>query len=202
MIGFPAHLWLATVLLLWPVHAFADGQREDTNRPDPQTGWFDAGSVGLEFAGGPFVEAWNLNEGREWLLAGTAGVWWAVTDRALLLTEFHVARVFQDPSRPAFINGFAPLVRWRLRRGPPWTLFADVGPGISWSDTAVPPRGTRFNFLLLGGGGAAWPIGRQVEALVGVRWIHLSNNGREGRRRNPDIEALGAYVGLSLALSR
>jgi hypothetical protein len=32
--------------------------------------------------------------------------------------------------------------------------------------------------------------------------MHLSNNAREGRSRNPDIQALGACAGLSLALSR
>jgi hypothetical protein len=37
-------------------------------------------------------------------------------------------------------------------------------------------------------------------ALVTVtgRWLHASNNGREGRGRNPDVQALGVVIGVAL----
>jgi hypothetical protein len=37
-----------------------------------------------------------------------------------------------------------------------------------------------------------------VHAVAGFRWIHLSNNGREGHDRNPDIQALGGYAAVSV----
>ena len=179
---------------------------EPSHAPDSGAGPgplpFEKGALGLEFALGVYNEAWNLNDRREWLVDGTAGVWWSFADRAMLVTEFHAARVFQAPSRAAYINGFTPLLRWRLFQPRSWTVFVDVGPGISWSDTAVPPRGTRFNYLLLAGTGVSRRIGRQTHAVAGFRWIHVSNNGRDGRGRNPDIEALGGYGGISVALSR
>jgi hypothetical protein len=39
---------------------------------------------------------------------------------------------------------------------------------------------------------------RQAHAVASVRWLHLSNASREGRNRNPDIEAVGGYVGVSV----
>ena len=176
-------------------------QSASPNAEADATALFDAGGIGIEFALGAFNEAWNLNDRREWLVDGTASVWWAFRDGAMLVTEFHAARVFQNPSRAAWVNGFTPLLRWRLLEPGAWTLFVDVGPGISWSDTTVPPRGTRFNYLLLAGSGLARRLGRQSHAIVGFRWLHVSNNGREGRGRNPDIEALGGYAGVSLSFA-
>ena len=170
----------------------------DSARP---TDLFGRGGLGIEFAGGVFTEAWNLNDRKEWLADGTASVWWAFAQGWMLVTEFHATRVFQSPSRAAFVQGVTPLVRWRVIEPAAWSLFVDLGPGISWSDTAVPPRGTRFNYLLLAGAGLSRPLGRQSHAIVGFRWLHVSNNGREGRVRNPDIEAIGAYAGISLVLS-
>jgi hypothetical protein len=155
--------------------------------------------MGLEFRFGVLGEAWNLNDRREWLMDGSAAVWWTFANRVMLVTEFHATRVFQEPSRPAFVNGFTPVVRWRVFEPGPWKLFVELGPGISWSDTRVPPRGTRFNYLLLAGAGLSRRITRQSHAIVSGRWVHLSNNGREGRGRNPDIEAIGGYTGIALA---
>ncbi len=38
-----------------------------------------------------------------------------------------------------------------------------------------------------------------LHLLVGLRWIHVSNNGLAGSSRNPDIEAIGPQVGFSIA---
>jgi len=166
--------------------------------PDVPAHPFDRGALGVEFTLGWLGEAWNLNDGREWLLDGTAAVWWSFADRLMLVTAFHAARVSQGTPRPAFVNGFSPQLRYALRRSERWTLFVELGPGISWSDTTVPPRGTRFNYLLLAGSGVSRRLTRQCHALAAFRWLHISNNGREGRGRNPDIEALGGYGGLAV----
>jgi hypothetical protein len=123
---------------------------------------FTRGTLGLEFGGMLVTEAWNLNGPREWLAAGTAAVSWSFVNRAALLVEFEAVRVFQRTPRTAHVQGMATLVRWQVRSRDPWRLFVELGPGISWSDTTVPPRGTRFNYLILAGGGLL----RRRRALV------------------------------------
>jgi hypothetical protein len=166
---------------------------------DKPRGLFEKGSIGVEAGGAALGEAWNLNDRREWLADGSLGVWWAFARRATLVVEFHVTRVFQDSSRDASVNGLVPLVRWRLADTRAGSLFVELGPGISWSDTRVPPRGTQFNYLIQGGAGFVRRLGQQTQAVIGARWLHLSNASREGRSRNPDIEALGGYAGVVLA---
>jgi hypothetical protein len=191
---------VAAVCALTPGVALAD---QVERWPSPLEG----GTIGLEIAGGLFIEAWNLNDRRESLVEGSAGVWWCMIDRLTVQFEFHAMRVFQDPNRAAFINGFTPVVRWHFFASPQqppssasqWSVFVEVGPGISWSDTRVPPRGTEFNYLALAGGGLMGRLGRQTHMVTGFRWLHISNNGLEGRARNPDIEAFGGYAGISVA---
>jgi hypothetical protein len=162
-------------------------------------GMFEKGSLGVEFGGALMIEAWNLNDRREWLADGSAAVFWSFSRRATLLVEFHATRIEQVSSRNAFVNGLVPQVRWRLFDIPGGTLFGEFGPGISWSDTRTPPRGTAFNYLIQGTIGVTRRLGSRSHLVTGFRWLHISNNSREGRSRNPDIEALGAYGGLSLA---
>lgn len=162
-------------------------------------GMFGRNALGVDFGLGLLGEAWNLNGPREWLADGTLGVWWAFANRAAVVFEFHATRVLQRPSRNAFVTGLAPLLRLEVLEKPTWSLIVDVGAGVSWSDTTVPPRGTRFNYLVLADSAVTRRIGRQSHAVVGFRWLHVSNNGLEGRSRNPDIEALGGYAGLSMA---
>jgi hypothetical protein len=162
-------------------------------------GMFEKGSLGVEFGGALMIEAWNLNDRREWLADGSAAVFWSFSRRATLLVEFHATRIEQVSSRNAFVNGLVPQVRWRLFDIPGGTLFGEFGPGISWSDTRTPPRGTAFNYLIQGTVGVTRRVGSRSHFVTGFRWLHISNASREGRGRNPDIEALGAYGGLSLA---
>lgn len=154
-------------------------------------------AAGIEFGLGLLGEAWNLNETHEWLVDGTVGFWWAFAPGRSVVVEFHNTRVFQD-TRAAFVQGFSPLFRWRMRERGTWRLYAEVGPGISWSDFEVPPRGTRFNYLFQGGFGVQRRLGTNLHFHTSFRFLHLSNNGREGIDRNPDIEALGAQTGVLL----
>jgi hypothetical protein len=34
--------------------------------------------------------------------------------------------------------------------------------------------------------------------VLGATFLHISNNGREGRGRNPDIEAVGPHAALTV----
>jgi hypothetical protein len=175
-----------------------DSRLQAVGDPPPARDAFETNALGVEFGVGLLGEAWNLNERREWLADGSVGIWWAIGNGAGLVVEFHAMRVFQRPSRAAFVNGLTPTLRWRLHHAEPWSVFVEFGAGISWSDTTVPPRGTRFNYLIQAGTGVTRRLGRQTHAIVGFRGLHISNNSREGRDRNPDIEALGGYAGVSV----
>ncbi len=190
---------LVPALLVIALLIASTASAQSAPSPTPVRAPSEAGALGIEFAAGLFGEAWNLNDQRETLINGSAGVWWTFVPRTSVLVEFQAMRVFQDADRDAFVNGLTTVVRWHALVRDRWTMFVDVGPGISWSDTRTPPRGTAFNYLALAGTGVLARIGRQSQALIGFRWLHLSNNGREGRGRNPDIEALGGYAGLSVA---
>jgi hypothetical protein len=190
-----------TLLLMVPASARAapDDPPGDHVPPVRTTTPFGRNSIGVEFSGTLLVEAWNLNEGREWLAGGNAAIWWAFREPLALVVEMQATRVFQAQPRHGFVQGLAPLLRWQVHRADAWALFVELGPGISWSDTQVPPRGTRFNYLAIGGLGSTHRLGTHSEAIVGFRWLHLSNAGLEGRGRNPDIEALGPYAGIRLS---
>ena len=157
---------------------------------------FERGRVSIEFGGAGMTEAWNLNGHRESLVEVTAAFWGAVGKSLSLGVEFCHLRVFQ-PTPDAFVQGFSPLVRWRFVETGAWNGFVEVGPGISWSDLPTPPRGTKFNYLAQVSGGAMRRVGASGQLVMGVRLLHLSNNHREGRDRNPDLEMLGPFVGFA-----
>jgi hypothetical protein len=87
-------------------------------------------------------------------------------------------------------------MRFRILQRGPTSLFIDAGAGVAWSDTTVPPRGTRFNFLIITSLGVTRQLTRQTAAVASLRVVHLSNANRAGPDRNPDIEVLGGYFGL------
>ncbi len=161
-------------------------------------GPFAAGTLGVEFGAAGLGELWHLNGSREWLAGGSAGVWWSFREGRALIVQFHATEVFQAAPRHAFVNGFVPTLRWRLARRRELDVFAELGVGVTWSDTRVPPRGTRFNYLAETAFGLARRVGRQTHAIAGLRLLHLSNNNREGPGRNPDLEAIGAYAALAV----
>jgi hypothetical protein len=158
---------------------------------------FDRGAISAEFGLGGLVEAWNLNAGREWLLDATASIWWAYANDVALGVEFRHTRIYQATPN-AFLQGLSPLFRWRYLDRGSWGMFMEVGPGISWSDIETPPAGTKFNYLFQGSTGVLGRVGRNIHAFGAFRFLHVSNNGREGKNRNPDIEAMGGFGGVML----
>jgi hypothetical protein len=140
-----------------------------------------------------YVEAWDSNESTEYLTGVHVGVdrrvWReiAVRGEALLV---HVHQAGDD----AWGRGgtLSMRVRRRLRRA---QFFAELGAGLAWATEPVPPNGTARNYVLMAAGGVEVPF-KRAHLAAGVRWLHLSNNGREGRARNPDIQSLGAIAGI------
>lgn len=136
-------------------------------------------------------EAWDHNEAKEGLVGALVGIdrrlWRAITVRV----EGTALRVSQQPE-PAWMSGVTIGTRFRAassRRRP----FADLAVGLSAATDEVPPRGTASNYLIVAGAGLGLPVGRR-SMDVSARWFHVSNNGKSGRHRNPDIQALGVVI--------
>jgi hypothetical protein len=184
-----AHALACIVLVL-----VTAGAAEARQARDP----FTRGTVSLEFDAAFLGELWHLNERRESIGEGAASVWGAVAEGVSIGVEFHHLRVIQRGS-DAFVQGISPLVRWRFVDRGRWAMFAELGPGVSWSDVPTPPRGTKFNYLFQGSVGFLRQLGAGSRASFGVRFLHLSNNEREGVDRNPDLEMLGPFAGFSFS---
>jgi hypothetical protein len=164
----------------------------------PDRGPFRRGTLGVEFAGLVAPEAWNMNGSHEWFFDGSFSVWWSFTDGLTLVAELHAAPVTQARPRTAFITAFSTMTRIRILDRGRTAMFVDGGAGVAWSDTTVPPRGTRFNFLIITSIGVTRQLTRQTTAVASLRLVHLSNANRAGPQRNPDIEALGGYFGFCM----
>lgn len=191
----------ATLLFAAPSAGWAQQAAPAATGPSTTAshGPFTKGNIGVEVGAGLFTEAWNSNGTREWIGEGTFAVSWAFKDGAALVVEFHAAGIAQAQPRTAFLNGLLPVLRWRVLNRGASAMFIDLGAGVSWSDTTVPPRGTRFNYLLITSVGLTRQLTPQVHAVASARLVHLSNASLMGRNHNPDIEALGGYFGVHFA---
>jgi hypothetical protein len=67
---------------------------------------------------------------------------------------------------------------------------------VSSTSIAIPRRGTRFNYLLIGGGGMLVRLKPRLSLITTLELIHISNLNLKGPDRNPDIEAIGPSLGL------
>jgi hypothetical protein len=76
--------------------------------------------------------------------------------------------------------------------------FLQFDLGISDAAVALPPGGTRFNYVAIGGAGVMVRLNNRLQLLTALEVIHISNAGLAGPDRNPDIEAIGPVVGVSI----
>jgi len=160
--------------------------------PFARRGWH------LELGWHGALETWNYNISREEMLSGYAGLTYGVGGDVVLRVGSPLYHVWQRGT-DGWLFGVTWGARGRILRRERWSLFWEVDLGVSEADTYVPPRGTRFNYLVLGGAGVTVRLAPGVHGVGGLRWIHVSNNGLAGRDRNPDIEAVGPSLGLLLA---
>ncbi len=139
------------------------------------------------------VEAWDLNASRESLAGLVVGIDRRVWRAVALRTEGLVLRVTQS-GRDAWLGGFTLGARMRRSMGL-GRLVVDIGVGHSWATVETPPGATASNYLATAGGGFEIPL-KPALLELGARWFHISNNGREGRHRNPDIQAIGLVLAI------
>lgn len=181
----------ALFALLVPIVAAAERQPDAAAVSDP----FSRGAWTLELGTHGALETWNYNTSHEEMLSVYSGVTYGLGKGVVIKLGSPLYYVWQRGT-DGYLFGVTVGVRSRVFRKPRWSVFWEFEVGASESDTYVPPGGTRFNYLALGGGGMTVRLRRGVHALAGLRWIHVSNNGLAGPSRNPDIEAVGPVVGV------
>jgi hypothetical protein len=152
----------------------------------------------LQLSGHGAVETWNYNISREELWSIVPGFTYGVREGLALTATLPMYYVEQRGAN-AWLIGATIGLRGRLYRRARVSVFWEVDVGVSKAETYTPPRGTRFNYLALGGGGATVRLRPGTHLLAGLRWIHVSNFGLAGRDRNPDIEAVGPQIGVVIA---
>jgi len=140
-------------------------------------------------------EVANYNGNHEEMFGEFAGFTYGIREGLAIRVAAPLYYVWQRGTDGALF-GLTGGLRGRLVKKPRWSAFWEFELGVSEADTYVPPRGTRFNYLAIGGGGVTVQIRPGIHLLGGLRFVHLSNNSLAGRSRNPDIEALGPTIGV------
>jgi hypothetical protein len=172
------------------------GAQEPASRPASADAFATRGWH-LELTAHGALETWNYNGSHEELYGLTAGLTYGL-GRGIVLTARSPLYYVSQRGVDGFLFGGTFGVRGRVYRRKRVSLFLEFEVGISESDTDVPPRGTRFNYLALGSAGTTIRVRDGVHLIAGLKWIHVSNNGLAGRDRNPDIEAVGPTLGVLL----
>lgn len=144
------------------------------------------------------LEAWNYNTSHEELYGLQEGVTYGLRDGLVLTSTQRIAYVSQR-ANDSWLLGITAGLRGRVYRRGRLSVFLEFQAGISDAAIAAPPRGTRFNYLVTGAGGAVVRLRPRVSLVTSLQWIHLSNNSLKGPGRNPDIEAIGPTFGLLVA---
>jgi hypothetical protein len=162
---------------------------------------FDVDASTIEVSGAVQQEAWNKNLATETLFGGSVlrGRTWKRNIQATL--EFTALRVVQDRAPDSFFVGFTWGARVRVVEIRRYSCFTEIAVGVSGASAPTPRRGSWFNYVAQAGIGVSHPLTRRTHIVGGFRWLHLSNAGTFGNDRNPDVEALGGFVGLSWMLT-
>ena len=149
----------------------------------------------LELTGRFFLEVWDLNLYQEQLVGGAITLSRLLTPNWTLGVETSLLYVNQEPIGNVLLPAVTVMVRWSVFRVGETSVFLDGGGGASYASDEVPNRGTRFNLIFQSGVGLVRPLSPRIALVGGLRWLHVSNNSLHGRDHNPDIQALGLYIG-------
>ena len=186
------------VLTSAPAHAQTATQPQaDQLSGDP----FANGRWRAEFALQAALEAWNYNTSHEEVYGLVEGISYGLRTGLVLTVRQRLYYISQRRNDSRVLGLTAGLRGRALTRGRT-SAFWQFDLGISDAAIAVPNRGTRFNYLALGGGGVSVQLNRRISMLATLEVVHVSNANLAGPDRNPDIEAIGASVGLSIGLGR
>ena len=166
--------------------------------PSPADGDpFSKGRWRAEFLVEAALEAWNYNPSHEELYGLTQGITYGLRDSVVLVVRqrlFYISQRRNDSRLLALTSG----LRGRIYRRGRASTFLQFDVGVSDAAVALPPGGTRFNYLAIGGVGLTVQLNERIHAIGAVEVIHISNAGIAGHDRNPDIEAIGPTVGVTI----
>lgn len=174
----------------------SDAQAQATSSSIPED-VFAKGRWRAEFFAQAALEAWNYNPSHEELYGLVQGVTYGLRDGLVLMARQRLYYISQRRNDSRLL-GLTTGLRARVYRRGRTTAFLQFDVGISDAAVALPPGGTRFNYLAIGGGGVMVRINRRLQAVAALEVIHVSNAGIAGHDRNPDIEAIGPSLGLSI----
>ncbi len=149
----------------------------------------------LELTGRFFLEAWDFNLYKEQLVGGAITLSRQLTPNWALGVETSLLHVNQEPIGDVLLPVVTVMLRWSVFRVGETSVFLDSGGGAAYASDEVPNRGTRFNLIFQSGVGLVRPLSPRIALVGGLRWLHVSNNSLDGRDHNPDIQALGLYLG-------
>jgi hypothetical protein len=140
-------------------------------------------------------EVWNYNISHEELYGLSQGVTYGLRRGLVLRANQRFAYVSQR-AEDAVLLGLTIGLRGRVYQRGRFSAFLQGDLGISYTAIATPPRGTRFNYLAIGGAGALIGLRPRLHLVTALQLIHVSNASLKGPSRNPDLEALGPSIGL------
>jgi hypothetical protein len=189
----PLAAFVAALVLV--ILSVVDGRAQSANNSTPDDDPFAAHRWHAEFALQAALEAWNYNTSHEELYGLQQGVTYGLRNGLVLMARqrlFYVSQRLNDTR----ILGLTGGLRARVYRSGRVSAFLQFDMGISDAAIATPPRGTRFNYLASGGGGAVVRLNSPLHLVTSLDLIHISNAGVKGPDRNPDIEAIGLTLGL------
>ena len=179
----------AILLLALPAAAHAQGSTSPARDPFARGSWhFEAGAVAA-------LEAWNYNISHEELFGLEQGLTYGLRDGLALRMQQRILYVSQR-AQDAVVLGLSIGVRARVLARGRWSVFVHGDLGASHTALATPPRGTRFNCLVVAGGGAMVRVHPRMHLVSTLQLIHISNASVKGPSRNPDIQAIGPTLGL------
>jgi hypothetical protein len=171
--------------------------RAQSTSSSPSDDAFASGRWRAEFVAQAALEAWNYNPSHEELYGLVQGITYGLRNGLVLTARQRLYYVSQRRNDSRLL-GLTTGLRGRVYRRGRTTAFLQFDIGISDAAVALPPGGTRFNYVAIGGGGVMVRINRRLQAVAAVDVIHVSNAGVAGHDRNPDIEAIGPSLGLSI----
>jgi len=158
---------------------------------------FAKGRWRAEFLVEGALEAWNYNPSHEELFGLVQGVTYGLKDGLVLMVRQRLYYISQRKNDSRLL-GITAGLRARVYHYGRATGFLQFDLGISDAAVALPPGGTRFNYVAIGGGGVMVRLNDRLHLLTALEVIHISNAGLAGPDRNPDIEAIGPTVGVSI----
>ncbi|MFA9477671.1 acyloxyacyl hydrolase [Phycisphaerales bacterium AB-hyl4] len=104
----------------------------------------------------------------------------------------------------AYGGGLGLHGRWHFLQRQNFTLFFEGGGGMIYTNVSLPDGdrarnrdGTHFNFTATMILGLTYQLTENLHLNTGLRYIHISNARRNGKKRNPATEAVGGQLGLT-----